>query len=140
MRLFFFTRPRSRGRPVAKRVISICIAYMGHVGASGISICIAAEQAVATTPQHFLAHGWESFQASKALPYLSSPLLFKTFSLLRGQTVRIGGISADFFLYTNSTAVTDACDFRHKPFTPAGVQCPFSTGAFDSLVDFLEAA
>ena len=106
--------------------------------AADIAIAVSTDAVAATTPRNFLAHGWESFQASSA--NLTDPRFVTTFAHLRGQSIRIGGISADFFLYTDDAAVTSACNFSHRPFTPARSQCPFSTGAFDALMEFLEAS
>jgi hypothetical protein len=62
-------------------------------------------------------------------------------SHLRGQTVRFGGISADWLTYVVNDMVTPECSFNHNtPFTPGAVPCPFSTGALDLLLNFFNTS
>ena len=80
------------------------LSYSSAAAAADIAIAVSTDAVAATTPRNFLAHGWESFQASSA--NLTDPRFVTTFAHLRGQSIRIGGISADFFLYTDDAAVT----------------------------------
>ena len=96
---------------------------------------------VLTTAPTFVAHGWESWQVTQAIAggALDDPVFIKTFGHLSGQTVRFGGISADWLAYVVNASVSPGCKWSHKPFT-AGAQCPFSTGALDKLLRFLKTA
>ena len=61
---------------------------------------------------------------------------------LRGQTIRFGGISADWLDYVVSDTLTPPCKWARPEggtFTVGG-QCPFSTGTLDSLLDFVGSA
>eukprot|EP00966_Prymnesium_polylepis_P152146 3514543-Prymnesium_polylepis.1 len=96
---------------------------------------------VSTTASTFVAHGWEPWTATLAISsgVLEDPAFRTTFSHLRGQTLRFGGISANWLKYIVDDAVTPACQFgKRQPFTADG-QCPFSTGALDRLLGFLNA-
>lgn len=69
-------------------------------------------------------------------------MLIKTISHLRGHAIRFGGISADWLAYVASDTLTPPCKWARPEggtFT-AGGQCPFSTGALDSLLDFVGSA
>ena len=95
---------------------------------------------ISTTPSTFLSHGWESFQATCAIPLFNNNAFAATISHLAGQTIRVGGISADFMHYIKSANVSAPCEFSvHQPFTNTG-QCMFSTGAFDALLTGLRRA
>jgi len=92
---------------------------------------------VGTTPSTFLAHGWEPWTAISSFVHFDNPAVVKAVSHLKGQTVRFGGISADWLAYTVNSTVTPGCSF---PIAWDGQACPFSTGAFDLLLDFLSTA
>jgi hypothetical protein len=111
-------------------------------GDESVSIAINVQNTVVITAGTFLAHGWEPWTATQAFVHFDNPVLVKTMSHLRGQTIRFGGISADWLDYVVSDAMTPACEWARpegRPFT-AGGQCPFSTGALDRLLDFVADA
>ena len=106
------------------------------------SVPIALGRRTGTTAPTFLAHGWEPWTATQAFPLFDDPALVRALSHLRGQTIRFGGISADWLEYVVDSAVSPPCTWGRKegrPFT-AGGQCPFSTGALDRLLDLMDAA
>ena len=110
--------------------------------AAPVPITVSLRKTIAVTPGTFLAHGWEPWTATQAFVHFDNPALIKTMSHLRGQTIRFGGISADWLDYVISDVVTPACNWGRpegRPFT-AGGQCPFSTGALDRLLDFVSSA
>ena len=114
----------------------------GGANAAAAEISIRVGRRIGATAPTFLAHGWEPWTATTAFPLFSDPALLRTLSHLRGQTVRFGGISADWLAYTVDAEVTPPCRFNRpegRPFSPGG-QCPFSTGALDKLLRFLKTA
>ena len=93
-----------------------------------------------STPRTFLAHGWEPWTATTSFDLFDNPVFLKAMSHLGGQTVRFGGISADWLKYVITDEVTPPCRFGQRhPFTESG-QCPFSTGALNKLLKFLQDA
>lgn len=114
----------------------------GGANAAAAEISIRVGRRIGATAPTFLAHGWEPWTATTAFPLFSDPALLRTLSHLRGQTVRFGGISADFLAYTVDAEVTPPCRFNRpegRPFSPGG-QCPFSTGALDVVLDLCAGA
>ena len=80
--------------------------------------------------------------ATQAFELFADPAVATAFGHLRGQTVRFGGITADWLDYVVDDAVSAPCTWGRQgqtPFTPGGA-CPFSTGALDALLRFLEGA
>jgi hypothetical protein len=105
------------------------------------SVRISIGKRAGTTARSFLAHGWEPWTATGAFKHFDEPAFSKAMSHLRGQTVRFGGISADWLAYIVNDTVTPECSFNHnKPFTPGVVACPFSTGALDRLLELFRAS
>ena len=97
---------------------------------------------VGTVAASFVAHGWEPWMATQAFHLFDDPALTTAFGHLRGQTVRFGGITADWLDYVADPAVSPPCLWGRQgraPFTPGG-SCPFSTGSLDALLHFLENA
>lgn len=107
------------------------------------TVSISLGNVLTATPPTFLAHGWESFTARGAFQHFEDPVFKTAASHLSGQAVRVGGISADFLHYVMDDDVTPSCPWsKYQPFAPDppyGI-CPFSTGAFDKLADFLRGA
>ena len=95
-----------------------------------------------TVPPTFLAHGWEPWTATMAFGLFTNPSFRTALSHLRGQTIRFGGISADWLEYVVDAEISAPCTWSReagRPFTVGG-QCPFSTGAFDLLLDTVSQA
>ena len=77
---------------------------------------------------------------TQAMKHFDDPAFATAFSHLRGQSVRVGGITADWLIYSVNATVADECRWgARKPFTLGG-GCPFTTGSFDRLADFLRSA
>ena len=111
-------------------------------GASSGSVPITVGRRIGTTAKTFLAHGWEPWTATMAFEQFNDPALIATLSHLRGQTIRFGGITADWLAYTINSEVSLACNYNReagKAFT-AGGQCPFSSGALDLVLDLCASA
>ena len=51
---------------IAVAVIAVAVLSCGAAAAADIAIAVSTDAVAATTPRNFLAHGWESFQASSA--------------------------------------------------------------------------
>ena len=128
---------------VASMMLLLLAAATAAAGpATVVPITVDVHETIAVTPGTFLAHGWEPWTATQAFVHFDNPALVKTMSHLRGQTIRFGGISADWLDYVVSDQVTAPCTWGRpegRPFT-AGGQCPFSTGALDKLLDFVAEA
>ena len=116
---------------------------------SGAVTTVAIGKRTGTTARTFLAHGWEPWSATQTLATLLAPddnggtaaapsaALATALGHLRGQTVRFGGISADWLSYVLNDTVSEACSWGARaPFT-AGGACPYSTGALDHMLDVL---
>ena len=96
-------------------------------------------QLTITTPDTFVAHGWEPLTATQSFLNFQDPNFMRALSHLRGQSVRFGGISADFLHYVVDSNPSPACLWRD--FNPRFKhRCEFSTGSFDYLVDSLQSA
>jgi hypothetical protein len=106
----------------------------------------------ATTPPHFIAHGWEPWTATQILADLArDPAAWGSFQrAVAGSALRFGGISADFLHYVDgavdgavadtagSTRSITACEWHPEgTFNPDLYECPFSTSTFDLLRDEL---
>lgn len=95
---------------------------------------------IGTTAKTFLAHGWEPWTATAEFEYFDNPVFVTAMSHLRGSTIRFGGISADWLAYSKNSTVAAQCKWSDgMPFTTEGKACPFTTGSFDYLLDFLVA-
>ena len=105
-----------------------------------IPIAVHLNRLTTTTPRTFLAHGWEPWTATGMFEHFGDPAFATTVSHLRGQTVRFGGISADWLSYVVNKTVSAPCSFMHKPFAPGTKGCAFSTGSLDYLLGFLQRA
>jgi hypothetical protein len=108
------------------------------VPSSNVSVAIAAESRLATTSSTFLAHGWEPWTATGSFEYFVNPIMKASFSHLKGQTVRFGGITALGLFYHKNSVVDETCKYtEYEVFHsgPSGM-CPFSTGSLDALLDF----
>ena len=107
---------------------------------STVHLTIEVQTLIATTPPTFLAHGWEPFTASGSFPDFKDPVFRMAFSHLRGQTVRFGGITANFLHYFEGAAESPPCDYGKYCRYCGGAECPFATASFDALLDFLSDA
>ena len=116
---------------------------LGHSSQLRSSVVVTVGDCVGTLAPSFVAHGWEPWMATQAFSHFHDPAFITAFAHLRGQTVRFGGITADWLDYVANQNVSAPCFFGGKwgrqPFTPGG-SCPFSTGAFDALLRFLDNA
>lgn len=115
-----------------------------HGGSAALSstsptrITIAVDALAETTSAHFLAHGYEPFSLWIALPrLLASPTALALLGHLRGATVRIGGITADWVHIVNDTTVSSPCTYEHGAW---GTICNVTTGAIAAIVDAFAAA
>jgi hypothetical protein len=111
--------------------------------AGGAAVHVTIDGHIGTVAQSFVAHGWEPWMATQAFSLFDDPAVVTAFGHLRGQTVRFGGITADWLDYFVDERVSAPCSWGKQlgrtPFTPGG-SCPFSTGAFDALLRLLESA
>ena len=82
-------------------------------------------------PETFVAHGWEPVTATQAFDYFANPAFARAFGHLRGQTVRFGGISADFLAYFVDASVAPAC--RWSDLTPFFAPLPVPAPPCDRL-------
>ena len=119
------------------RILLVCVACRSTaLTSSRISI----GNVTTTISSTFMAHGWEPWSATQAFSHFREQAFRTAFSHLRGQTIRFGGISADWLHYIVNSTVSEPCFWGElQPFT-AGGQCNFSTGSFDALLDFLRNA
>eukprot|EP01047_Picozoa_sp_COSAG01_P041988 COSAG01_NODE_3641_length_5838_cov_3.651333_2_plen_1151_part_00 len=105
-------------------------------------VAVAVGGSVGTVASSFVAHGWEPWMATQAFSLFDDPAVVTAFGHLRGQTIRFGGITADWLEYVMDRTISAPCTWGQggrTPFTPDGM-CPFSTGAFDALRRFLDRA
>ena len=117
--------------------------YVAGCGYAGEPCCLATPVTIGSfrlaLPETFVAHGWEPVTATQAFEHFADPAFARAFGHLRGQTVRFGGISADFLAYFVDANVAPAC--RWSDLVPFFAQdCDFPTGSFDHLLDFLLGA
>ena len=119
--------------------IVLCCALAVHSAAPAATrITIAADALAGSTSPHFLAHGYEPFSLWIAMPrILASPSALALLGHLRGATVRIGGITADWVHLVNDTAVSAPCSYAHGAW---GTVCSVTTGAVAAIVDAFTAA
>lgn len=124
------------------------IAFLGVVNSESISstsgvnkevsVTVKGDELVFTTPPSFLAYGWEPYTATGSFAYFNDDYFQNAMSHLSG-AVRFGGITADMLEYIDDTTVSDQCKYiGHENFD--GYECPFSTGSFDALLNFLSDA
>ena len=116
---------------------------LGHSSRASSPVAVTVGDSIGTLAPSFVAHGWEPWMATQAFSLFQDPALATAFGHLRGQTVRFGGITADWLEYVADEKVSAPCFFggkkRRQPFTPGG-SCPFSTGSFDAMLHFLDTA
>jgi len=120
----------------------MALALMLALSAPHGSIPVTIGGLVTTVEPSFVAHGWEPWMATQAFQFFDDPALTTAFGHLRGQTVRFGGITADWLDYVVDDAVSAPCLWGKQgrtPFTANGA-CPFSTGALDALLGLLKNA
>ena len=61
------------------------------------------------------------------------------FKGMSGQSLRVGGITADFLHYTDNDDVTPECSYMDNA-AFSGTECEFSLGAFDELLSLADSA
>lgn len=107
----------------------------------GVKVTVGSEVVGIVAPS-FVAHGWEPWMATQAFHLFTNPAVVTAFGHLQGQTIRFGGITADWLDYVVDDAVSAPCTWGkggRAPFTPGG-SCPFSTGALTALLNLLDKA
>ena len=107
----------------------------------GVKVTVGSEVVGIVAPS-FVAHGWEPWMATQAFHLFTNPAVVTAFGHLQGQTIRFGGITADWLDYVVDDAVSAPCTWGNggrAPFTPGG-SCPFSTGALTALLNLLDKA
>ena len=101
------------------------MSFFSHQGGLQIAspVPITVGECVGTLAPSFVAHGWEPWTATQAFRLFDDPGVAKAFGHLRGQTVRFGGISADWLDYVKDPHVSAPCLWGkqgREPFTPGG--------------------
>lgn len=104
-------------------------------------------KSVATIRNDYISFGWEMEAAMSQIAQLQNPIFRKIASHLSPSTVRIGGISADWYRYTFSTASHAAGGRDHPAAAPSNDWPPFpdgphnlTVGDFQIMIEFMRAA
>lgn len=105
------------------------------------SVSIDTTTVAATIAENFVSFGWEMRNMMEMVPYLSEPTFRNIASHLSPATVRVGGITGDWTLYTNDSeyqakSPSDKPKLGGWPTT----ELPLSTSMFKDLTDFMRAS
>ena len=100
--------------------------YAGNMGNRTLLLCLACSSTLSTSSRvsignvttpispTFVAHGWEPWTATQVFAHFREPAFRTAFSHLRGQTIRFGGISADWLRYVVNDTVSEPCEWGER--------------------------